>query len=89
MEGGSSAIAKTSNDLKGKFSSEYMFRQIELRGSMQSTNPTYANGLVKELIESCYKTILNELGIEWSKNEDVLSFTNKVMSVLSVLPGNI
>ena len=89
LEGGSSAIAKTADDLKGKFSSEYMSQQIELMVSMQSTNPTNAIGLAKELIESCCKTILDELGIEWSKNDDVPQLTNKVMSALSLLPANI
>lgn len=89
LEGGSSAIAKTADDLKGKFSSEYMSQQIELMVSMQSTTPTNAIGLAKELIESCCKTILDELGIEWSKNDDVPQLTNKVMSALSLLPANI
>lgn len=89
MEGGSSAIAKTADDLKGKFSSEYMSRQIELMFSMQSTNPTNTIGLAKELIESCCKTILDELGIEWSKNDDVPQLTNKAMGALNVLPANI
>ena len=89
LEGGSSAITKTADDLKGKFSSEYMSQQIELMVSMQSTNPTNAIGLAKELIESCCKTILDELGIEWSKNDDVPQLTNKVMSALSLLPANI
>lgn len=89
LEGGSSAIAKTADDLKGKFSSEYMSQQIELMVSMQSTNPTNAIGLAKELIESCCKTILDELGIEWSKNDDVYQLTNKAMSALNLLPANI
>lgn len=89
LEGGSSAIAKTADDLKGKFSSEYMSQQIELMVSMQLTNPTNAIGLAKELIESCCKTILDELGIEWSKNDDVYQLTNKAMSALNLLPANI
>lgn len=89
LEGGSTVIAKTADDLKGKFSSEYMSRQIELMVSVQSTNPTNAIGLAKELIESCCKTILDELDIEWSKNDDVPRLTNKVMSELNLLPENI
>lgn len=89
LEGGSSAIAKTANDLKGKFSSEYMSQQIELMVSMQSTNPTNAIGLAKELIESCCKTILDELDIEWSKNDDVPQLTNKALGALNLLPANI
>lgn len=77
MEGGSSVIAKTADGLKGKFSSEYMSQQIELMVSMQSTNPTNAIGMVKELIESCCKTILEDLGIAWSKTDDVPQLTSK------------
>lgn len=89
MGGGSSAIVKTADDLKGKFSSEYMSLQIELMVSMQSTNPTNAIGHAKEFIESCCKAILDELGIEWSKNDVVPQLTNKVMGTLNLLPANI
>lgn len=89
VEGGSSAIAKTADNLKCKFSSEYMSQQMELMVSMQLTNPTNAIGLAKELIESCCKTILDELGIEWSKNDDVPQLTNKTMGALNLLPANI
>ena len=66
-----------------------MSQQIELMVSMQSTNPTNAIGLAKELIESCCKTILDELGIEWSKNDDVPQLTNRAMGALNLLPANI
>lgn len=89
LEGGSSAIAKAADALKDKFSSEYMSQQIDLMVSMQSTNPTNAIGMAKELIESCCKTILDELGIEWSKTDDVPQLTNKAMGVLNLLPDNI
>jgi hypothetical protein len=87
MEGGSSVIAKTADSLKGKFSSEYMSQQIELMVSMQSTNPTNAIGMAKELIESCCKTILEDLGIAWSKTDDVPQLTNKTMDALNLLPA--
>lgn len=89
LEGGSSTIAKTADDLKVKFSSEYMSQQIELMVSMQSTNPTTAIGIAKELIESCCKTILDDLGIEWTKTDDVPQLTNKTMGALNLLPANI
>lgn len=56
---------------------------------MQPTNPTTAIGLAKELIESCCKTILDELGIEWSKNDDVPQLANRAMGALNLLPANI
>lgn len=89
MEGGSSVIAKTADNLKEKFSSEYMSKQIELMVSMQSTNPTNAIGMAKELIESCCKTILEDLGIAWSKTDDVPQLTNKTMDALNLLPASV
>lgn len=89
LEGGSSVITKTADNLKEKFSSEYMSQQIELMVSMQSTNPTNAIGMAKELIESCCKTILEDLGIAWSKTDDVPQLTNKTMDALNLLPANV
>ncbi len=89
LEGSSSAIAKTADNLKEKFSSEYMSKQIELMVSMQSTNPTNAIGMAKELIESCCKTILEDLGIAWSKTDDVPQLTSKTMDALNLLPANV
>lgn len=89
LEGITSTIVKTADDLKDKFSSEYMSRQIELMVSMQSTNPTNAIGMAKELIESCCKTILDDLGIVWSKTDDVPQLTSKTMDALNLLPANI
>ena len=89
LTGGTPTIAKTAGELKDKFSSEYMSQQIDLMVSMQSTNPTNAIGLAKELIESCCKTILDEMGIVWNKNDDVPQLTNKTMDALNLLPANV
>ena len=89
LEGVPSVITKTADNLKNKFSSEYMSRQIELMVSMQLTNPTNAIGLSKELIESCCKTILDELNIEWGKNDDVPQLANKTLNALNLLPVNV
>ncbi len=89
IEGTASVISQTADNLKKKFSSEYMSQQIELMVSMQATNPTNAIGMAKELIESCCKTILDELGIPWSKTDDVPQLTNKTLDALNLLPANI
>ncbi len=86
LEGGSSAVAKTADALKDKFSSEYMSQQIDLMVSMQSTNPTNAIGMAKELIESCCKTILDELGIEWSKTDQGAGAIKAVLGNLRAIP---
>lgn len=45
--------------------------------------------MAKELIESCCKTILDDLGIEWNKTDDVPQLTSKTMDVLNLLPANV
>lgn len=83
------AIAKTADNIKAKFSSEYLSQQIDLMMTMQTNNPTDAIGKAKELIESCCKTILDELGVKWDKNDDVPQLTSKVMKELNLLPSNV
>lgn len=89
LKGSASAISKTADDLKIKFSSDYLAQQIDLMIHMQTVNPTEAIGKAKELIESCCKTILEEMDIGWDKNDDVPQLTNKVMDALNLLPSNI
>lgn len=89
LDGAATAICKTADDLKFKFSSIYLNQQIDLMVSLQTTNPTEAIGKAKELIESCCKSILDEMGINWDKNDDVPQLTNKVLKELNLLPSNV
>lgn len=89
LNGISSVVQNTAANLKDKFSSEYLSQQIDLMVSMQKTNPTDAIGKAKELIESCCKTILDEMGISWDKNDDVPQLTNKVLDALNLLPTSV
>lgn len=89
LDGVSAVVQSTADDLKGKFSSEYLSQQIDLMVSMQTKNPTEAIGKAKELIESCCKTILDEMGIPWTKNDDVPQLSGKVLKELNLLPDNI
>lgn len=89
LNGISAVVENTAEDLKGKFSSEYLTQQIDLMLSMQKTNPTEAIGKSKELVESCCKTILDEMGIPWSANSDVPQLTNTVLKELNLLPDNV
>lgn len=43
--------------------------------------------MAKELIESCCMTVLDELGIPYTKNDDVPQLADKTMSVLNLLPS--
>lgn len=89
LDGGTVAIVKTAESLKTKFSSEYLSQQIDLMVQMQTTNPTNAIGMAKELIESCCKTILDEKGITYSKDDNVPQLASKTMDILNLLPANI
>lgn len=89
LDGGTVAIAHAAQNLKTKFSSDYLSRQIDLMVQMQLSDPTNAIGMAKELIESCCKTILDEKGIIYTKNDDVPQLADKTMAVLNLLPANV
>lgn len=80
LEGSVVASAQTAEDLKEKFSSDYLTEQIDLMVKMQMTNPTNVIGMAKELIESCCKTILDELGIVYTINDNVPQLVDKTLA---------
>lgn len=82
-------LEEKSNVIKEKFSSEYISKQLDLMLKVQSTNPTLAIGMAKELIESCCKTILDDLSISYTKNDDIPELTKKVNDNIKLLPINI
>ena len=89
LEGSIVVITQTAEELKMKFSSEYLSRQIDLMVKMQVSDPTNAIGMAKELIESCCKTILDEKGIAYTKNDDVPQLADKTMDALNLLPAHV
>lgn len=89
LDGSAMAVVKTAEEIKAKFSSEYLSKQINLMVKMQTENPTNAIGMAKELIESCCKTILDELGISYTKNDDVPALATKTLGALDLLPSNV
>lgn len=84
-----SPLLSTATELKEKFSSKYLSKQIDLMISMQTTNPTDAIGKSKELVESCCKTILEEKGIVWDKNWDVGHLAGETIKLLQLLPSSV
>lgn len=85
----SSPLAPTATELKEKFSSKYLSKHIDLMLAMQSENPTDAIGKAKELIESCCKTILDDMGIPWDKNWDVGHLAGETLKYLDLLPATV
>lgn len=82
-------LLSTATELKEKFSSKYLSKQIDLMISMQTSNPTDAIGKAKELIESCCKTILDEKSIAWSKSWDMGQLVGETLKLLQLLPNNV
>lgn len=82
-------LAINAAELQGKFSSEYLSKQIELMLKMQNENPTDAIGKAKELIESCCKTILDNKSVAWDKNWDMSKLTGETLKLLNLTPPNI
>jgi hypothetical protein len=70
--------------LKHRFSSEYISAQIDIMLKMQAENPTEAIGKSKEFIESCCKTILEEIGVAISKDWNVSQLVKVTMKSLDI-----
>lgn len=82
-------LTPSANNLKQKFSSEFLSTQIDAMLSMTATNPTEAIGKAKELIESCCKTILEDRNIAWDKSWDVGQLVSETIKVLKLMPKDI
>lgn len=70
--------------IKSKFTSEYMYEQIDLLLQMRTKNPTEAIGKSKELVESCCKTILEHYGVQPDKTWDVGRLSKETAKVLEI-----
>lgn len=67
------------------FTSEYLDNQTQLlQERLKSGDATTAIGISKELIESCCKTILEELNIEYSTTDIVHQLVKKTMQSLQI-----
>ena len=82
-------LVASAEQLKDQFSSEYLTKQIDLMIRMQAENPTEAIGKAKELIESCCKTILDDLSVAWDKDWSVTNLAGATMEQLKLMPENI
>lgn len=65
-------IEEQISDIKISFDSSYVDTQVDLMYKMIETAPNSAIGKAKELIEICCKTILDEKGITYSTELDLI-----------------
>lgn len=77
-----------SEEIKRKFSSSYINSQVDVMMDNIEKNPNVAIGKAKELIESCAKSILEEMEIDYSKTMDFMPLVKKVMKELGLSANN-
>lgn len=82
-------LIEHAENLKEKFSSEFLASEIDLMYKMQKDNPTEAIGKAKELIESCCETILEKNGITPNKDWKLNNLVDETMKLLEITPKHI
>lgn len=80
----SKVITNYSEQIKVKFSSEYIDSQISVMLENVEKNPNIAIGKSKELLESCAKTILDELKVDYDNKMDFTPLLKRVMKELGL-----
>ena len=81
-------IDRYSNEIKEKFSSDYIDSQVSIMMDNIEKNPNVAIGKSKELIESCAKTILDEMNIEYNNKLDFTPLLKLVIKQLGLSSNN-
>ena len=85
----SEILVEHAEELKVRFSSDYLSAEIDLMYKMQKENPTEAIGKAKELIESCCETILEQSGITPNKDWKLNNLVDETMKLLEITPKHI
>lgn len=77
-------ISEYSNQFKNKFSSEYIDSQVNIMISNIEKNPNVAIGKAKELLESCAKSILDEMKVDYDDKIEIMPLMKLVMEKLKL-----
>lgn len=72
-----------------KFDTPELHRQIERMKTAVEDDPSLAIGTAKELVETTCKTILEERGIEYEDNLDIIKLVKEARKSLGLVPENI
>jgi hypothetical protein len=71
------------------FDAGHIHEQIQRIEASIDADPTLAIGTAKELVESCFKTILGERGIAYGGGDDVLDLGKKVFKALKLVRDDV
>jgi hypothetical protein len=67
----------------------WMAKEIQRLEKATDSDPDLAIGTAKELVETCCKTILGKLGVEYGRSADVGDLTKLVVKGLNLVPEGI
>lgn len=85
----SEILVEHAEELKVRFSSDFLSAEIDLMYKMQKENPTEAIGKAKELIESCCETILEQNGVTPNRDWKLNNLVDETMKLLEITPKHI
>jgi Abortive infection C-terminus len=71
------------------FDAAHIAEQIQRIEVSIDADPALAIGTAKELTESCFKTVLGELHIEYGTNDDLLKLGKTVFKALKLVPDDV
>lgn len=72
------------HEIPSFFNSKFITSQIEIMNKAVNEHPADAIGKAKELVETCFKYVLDECNIEYASKETLLKLKNKVFSQLGI-----
>ena len=72
-----------------EFDAGHMHEQIRRIEASIDVDPALAIGTAKELVESCFKTILTDRGIAIDKGDDILKLGKKALKELRLVPDDV
>jgi hypothetical protein len=75
--------------LAQRFDRQHIIEQIQRIEASIDGDPALAIGTAKELVESCFKTVLAGHSLEYSKNEDLPQLSKKACKAMKLLPDDI
>jgi hypothetical protein len=86
---GNMAAVTFAHEAAARIDAEHISQQVTRMEGAVDTEPDVAIGTAKEFIESICKTILDERGEAYGKNDDLLTLTRKTAKVLQLSPNDV
>lgn len=86
---GAAARLADAKSIATEFDAGHMHEQIRRIEASIDVDPALAIGTAKELVESCFKTILTDRGIAIDKGDDILKLGKKALKELRLVPDDV